>query len=62
LLADPQVVGFAWFNNTVNDVHKVDGESIQTDWQFSSSAPALAAFRAGIADAGYASGIMPDTA
>jgi mannan endo-1,4-beta-mannosidase len=62
LAKEPDVVGFAWFNNTVNDVHKVDGVAIQTDWQFSSSAPALAAFKAGIASSAYSSGIRPDTA
>lgn len=60
LAAEPNVVGFSWFNNTVNDVHTVDGVPIQTDWQFYSSAPALAAFKAGIADPRFSSGLMPD--
>lgn len=60
LASEPNVVGFAWFNNTVNDVHQVDGVPIQTDWQFSSSPAALAAFRAGIANPVFASGNSPD--
>jgi mannan endo-1,4-beta-mannosidase len=60
LAAEPDVVGFVWFNNNVDDVHTVDGKPIQTDWQFSSSPAALAAFKAGIRSAQYASGTMPD--
>jgi hypothetical protein len=58
---EPGVVGFSWFNNTVNDVHTVDGVPIQTDWQFSSSPDALNAFRAGIASPEFSSGVMPDS-
>jgi hypothetical protein len=60
LVADPSVVGFCWFNNSVDDVHKVEGDPIQTDWQFTSSPEASAAFRAGVSDGRYASGVMPD--
>ncbi|HSY14605.1 MAG TPA: glycosyl hydrolase [Jatrophihabitantaceae bacterium] len=59
-LDDPSIVGFSWFNNTVNDVHTVDGQAIQTDWQFTSSNPADSAFRAGVSNPKYASGLMPD--
>jgi mannan endo-1,4-beta-mannosidase len=60
LASEPGVIGFSWFNNPVQDVHKVDGTPIRTDWQFSSSPAALAAFRSGIANRAYGSGIMPD--
>jgi hypothetical protein len=33
---------------------------IQTDWQFTTSPLAQAAFKAGISDIRYASGVMPD--
>ena len=61
LAAEPDVVGFSWFNNTVNDVHTVDGQLIQTDWQFSSSPAALQAFSAGVASPVFTAGVMPDT-
>jgi mannan endo-1,4-beta-mannosidase len=59
-LSDNSIVGFSYFNNTVNGVHKVDGVVIQTDWQFTTSPQAQAAFATGIADDRYSSGIMPD--
>jgi hypothetical protein len=58
--ADNAIVGFTWFNNQVNGVHKVDGQVIQTDWQFTTSPQSLAAFKAGIANPKYASGVIPD--
>lgn len=61
LATEPNVVGFSWFNNTVNDVHQVDGKLIQTDWQFESSPAAFAAFIAGVSDPAFSSGTMPDT-
>jgi mannan endo-1,4-beta-mannosidase len=54
------LAGFVWFNNTVSDVHKNDGVPFQTDWQFTTSPQAQAAFKAGVADSRYASGLMPD--
>jgi mannan endo-1,4-beta-mannosidase len=59
-LADNSIVGFCYFNNTVTNVHKVDGVPIQTDWQFTTSPLALSAFQTGIADDRYSSGVMPD--
>jgi hypothetical protein len=59
-LADNDIVGFCYFNNTVTNVHKVDGVLIQTDWQFTTSPLALNAFQTGIADDRYSSGVMPD--
>jgi mannan endo-1,4-beta-mannosidase len=60
LVNDSAVVGFSWFNNSVTGVHTVDGVVVDTNWQFTSSPQALAAFQAGIADPRYASGVMPD--
>lgn len=58
--AESGLVGFSWFNNTVNDVHMVDGVKIQTDWQFTSSPQSLSAFSAGVSTPRYGSGTMPD--
>ena len=58
LLADPQVVGFSWFDNAGPDA--ITG--IVNDWRINSSPDALAAFRLQIADSRFASGTLPDTA
>jgi hypothetical protein len=60
LATEPNVVGFAYFNNDVSDVHQVDGQLIRTNWRFQSSQPALAAFRGGITNPAYSSGLLPD--
>jgi hypothetical protein len=62
--ADPRIVGFVLFNNDVKGLHSIrldDGThlSVDTNWQFDSSPQALAAFRAGIADPRFGSGLMP---
>jgi mannan endo-1,4-beta-mannosidase len=57
---DRSIVGFVWFNNIVTDVHKADGVPFQTNWQFTTSPQAQAAFKAGVADSRFASGLMPD--
>jgi mannan endo-1,4-beta-mannosidase len=59
-LANRNIIGFSWFNNTVNAGHFVDGQLVETDWRFTSSSAAQNAFVNGIADPRYASGIMPD--
>ncbi|WP_426563228.1 glycoside hydrolase family 26 protein [Angustibacter sp. McL0619] len=61
---DPRLVGFVLFNNDVKRLHSIrltDGThlSVDTNWQFASSAPALAAFRQGIADPRFGNGLMP---
>lgn len=58
--ADPQVVGFIWFNNSVPGVHYVDGKRVDTDWKWDTSPAALAAFAKGVASSRYSSGIQPD--
>jgi len=62
ILADPRVVGLAYFNNNITHVHSIEGVQVETNWTFDSSPQALEAFKAGIADARFSSGIMPDTA
>jgi mannan endo-1,4-beta-mannosidase len=61
LAADPRVVGFVWFNNTVVDVHTIDGVRITTDNKWDTSPKSLAAFTTGIADAIWSTGKAPDT-
>jgi mannan endo-1,4-beta-mannosidase len=60
LATEPGVVGFSYFDNNVNDVHTVDGQLIHTNWTIQSSPQSLAAFRSGIANRAYASGLLPD--
>jgi Glycosyl hydrolase family 26 len=64
--ADPQIVGFTLFNNNVLAAHSIkltDGTNLKVDtnWRFDSSAPVLAAFRAGIDNPVYGAGLMPPT-
>jgi beta-mannanase len=64
IAADPRIVGFVLFNNDVKGLHSVrldDGThvSVDTNWQFDSSPQALAAFRAGVADKRFGTGLMP---
>ncbi|CAN5360866.1 hypothetical protein BH09ACT10_BH09ACT10_12430 [soil metagenome] len=61
LATDPRIVGFVWFNNTVVDVHTVDGIKITTDNKWDSSPDSLAAFIQGIADPVWMTGTTPDT-
>jgi len=56
--ADPQIVGFSWFNN--QGLQMVSGEAVTNDWRFDSSPPALTAFRNAVASPEFASGILPD--
>jgi hypothetical protein len=58
---DSKVLGFVWFNNTVVDVHTVDGVTITTDNKWDTSADSLAAFIKGIADPIWMSGTASDT-
>jgi hypothetical protein len=59
--ADPQIVGFVWFNNVAVNVHTVNGVKITTDNRWDSSPQALAAFTDAIADPIWASGRAPDS-
>jgi beta-mannanase len=64
IAADPRIVGFVLFNNNVQGLHSIkltDGThlSVDTNWQFDSSPEALAAFRQGIVNRRYGSGLMP---
>lgn len=58
-LADPQIVGFAWFNNDKSAMQD-DGSQLLNNWRFDSSAPVLSAFKQAISGGGIASGVMPD--
>lgn len=60
-LADPQIVGFAWFNNDKSAMQD-DGTQLLNNWRFDSSGPVLDAFKQAIASPGIASGTMPDGA
>ncbi|MCU1655707.1 MAG: glycoside hydrolase family 26, partial [Pseudonocardiales bacterium] len=62
--ADPRLVGFVLFNNNVDGLHTIkltDGTklTVSTNWQIDSSPAALAAFKAGVANPLYGSGLMP---
>lgn len=66
-LSDPRIIGFSLFNNDVTGVHQVHGDDgamvkVETNWKFDSSPQALAAFRQGIAPAGYGAGLPPQPA
>ncbi len=58
--ADPSIVGFAYFNNNISNVHNIGGVPVQTNWTINSSTSALNAFRAGIDNPAFSSGIMPN--
>lgn len=58
-VADPQIVGFAWFNNDKSAMQD-NGTQLLNDWRFDSSAPVLDAFKQAISSSGIAGGIMPD--
>lgn len=55
-LADPQIIGFSWFDNAGNDA--ITG--IYNDWRINSSAASQQAFSSEIADSRFSGGIMPD--
>ena len=55
-LADPDIVGFSWFDNYVS----TPANPSVNDWRFDSSAGALSTFKDEIDDPGFASGAMPD--
>lgn len=61
LAAEPDVVGLSYFNNSVDGAHFVNGKPIVTDWRYTSSPEALAAFKDGIDNDAYSSGVLPDT-
>lgn len=61
LAAEKSLVGFVWFNNTVVDVHTVDGVKVTTDNKWDTSPASLAAFTTGIADPVWLTGAAPDT-
>jgi mannan endo-1,4-beta-mannosidase len=58
-LADPQIIGFAWFNNDKSAMQD-DGSQLLNNWRFDSAGPVLDAFKQAIAGPAVASGIMPD--
>jgi hypothetical protein len=62
IVNDPRVVGLAYFNNNITHVHSIEGVQVETNWTLDSAPEVLAAFKAGIADNRYSSGIMPDSA
>ncbi len=57
---DSALIGFVWFNNTVVDVHTVDGVRVTTDNKWDTSPQSLAAFVDGIADPVWLTGQAPD--
>ncbi len=59
LAADPRVIGACYFDNDVSGVHYLNGVPVRTDWRFTSSAPARAAFRAAVSDGAFGAGIYP---
>ena len=59
LAADPRVVGACYFDNDVAGVHYINGAPVHTNWKFTSSSRALAAFRAGVADGAFGAGVYP---
>jgi hypothetical protein len=46
MAANPDIIGFIWFDHSVNGV----------DWRIESSSAASSAFAAGVADARYGAG------
>ena len=58
-LADPQIVGFTWFNNDKSAMQD-NGTELLNNWRFDSSTPVLTAFQQAISSADIASGVMPD--
>jgi mannan endo-1,4-beta-mannosidase len=58
---NPRIVAFAYFNNDSTGAHIVDGGAVDTDWRLDDSPGALAAFKAGITNPVFGSGIMPDS-
>jgi hypothetical protein len=56
--ADPQIIGFAWFDNSASTT--TDGVSTTNDWDFDSDPQALAAFKSEVDSSGFAGGLMPD--
>lgn len=57
-LADPRVVGFAWFNNVATTP---DDTTQAHDWRFNASATTKAAFDTAIANSRWAAGTAPDS-
>jgi hypothetical protein len=50
------LVGFAWFHNTITSSPEDPTDTTTNDWRITSSKPATAAFAAGVADPSYAAG------
>jgi hypothetical protein len=48
MAANPDIIGFIWFDHSVNG----------NDWRIESSRAATEAFAAGVADARYGSGVV----
>lgn len=58
--ADPRILGLIWFNNTVLDMHTVDGTAIVTDNKWDSSTASLTALQDGIAESRFLAGTSAD--
>jgi mannan endo-1,4-beta-mannosidase len=57
--ANPDIVGFCWFNNQAT--HVVDGQDVAYDWRFQSSEASRLAFKAAVGNDAFASGTKPDS-
>ena len=61
LPANPDIIGFTWFNLTVTAIPNKEKLPITNDWSLDSTSSSLAAFKAGIADERYGAGFIPTT-
>ena len=61
LPANPDIIGFTWFNLTVTAIPNKEKMPITNDWSLDSTASSLAAFKAGIADERYGAGVSAVT-
>jgi hypothetical protein len=57
--ADPQVVGFSWFDNVATS--NEDGVAVTNDWRVDSDPANLFAFKSALATGPFASGLMPSS-
>jgi len=57
VLATPQIIGFAWFDNVATNV--VDGSAVSDDWRLDSDPQTLEAFKAGISTSLFLPGVSP---
>jgi mannan endo-1,4-beta-mannosidase len=56
LPANPDIIGFTWFNLTVTAIPNREKLPITNDWSIGSTSSSLAAFKAGIAHERYSAG------